>query len=61
MKCRHQEKSARLAEVITDLAGEIETAQEQDLPQLQADLEHSTAMTRLAMEWNHQDHERECS
>lgn len=58
--CEHETKGRKLAGTVAHLASEREAARLSGNAQLAADLEHSAAMTKLAIEWNYQDHEREC-
>lgn len=58
--CPHQANADLLAEVITDIDLELKAARSIGAAALEADLEHSAAMTQLAMQWNHQEHREEC-
>ena len=59
MTCEHINKGRVLAHVIADIASEREAARLTGDTALAEELEHSAAMTKLAMEWNAQDHEKE--
>ena len=58
--CEHVTKGRRLAHALADLASLRESALLAGATKEAVDLKHSYEMTKLAIHWNYQDHQKEC-